>query len=112
VQSYPSKERPYARFVLASVGGGPGGGSTSGRLQLTLNDSIGRPHVDQVMRELQRATAPGLAGSRLRSERVGGWRGPGPGPPVRSSGPVARGHARCGDRSRSASQRETSKQET
>ena len=34
--------------------------------------------------ELQRATAPGLAGSRLRSERVGGWRGPGPGPPVRS----------------------------
>ena len=40
--------------------------------------------------ELQRATAPGLAGSRLRSERVGGWRGPGPGPPVRSSGPVAR----------------------
>ena len=34
--------------------------------------------------ELQRATAPGLAGSRLRSKRVGGWRGPGPGPPVRS----------------------------
>ena len=36
--------------------------------------------------ELQRATAPGLAGSRLRSERVGGWRGPGPGPPRRRSG--------------------------
>jgi serine kinase of HPr protein (carbohydrate metabolism regulator) len=40
--------------------------------------------------ELQRATAPGLAGSCLRSERVGGWRGPGPGPPVRSSGAAQR----------------------
>ncbi|HYW31420.1 MAG TPA: efflux RND transporter permease subunit, partial [Gemmatimonas sp.] len=51
------------KFVLASIGGGPGGGgSNSARLQLTLQDSTDRPHVDQVMRDLTRATAkvPGV----------------------------------------------------
>ena len=62
--------------------------------------------------ELQRATAPGLAGSRLRSERVGGWRGPGPGPPVRS--PDAPGtatiyHVRTSRRDHARSERASGK---
>ena len=51
------------KFVLGSVGGGPGGGgSNSGRLQLTLKDRSERPHVDEVMRQLTRATSkvPGV----------------------------------------------------
>ncbi|MES2524132.1 MAG: efflux RND transporter permease subunit [Gemmatimonadota bacterium] len=54
---------PNVKFVLASIGGGPGGGgANSARLQLTLADSKDRPHVDQVMRELTRATSkvPGV----------------------------------------------------
>ena len=51
------------KFVLGSVGGGGGGGgNNSGRLQLTLNDRSKRPHVDQVIRQLTRATSkvPGV----------------------------------------------------
>ncbi len=56
---------PNVKFVLGSVGGGGmggGGGSNSGRLQLTLNDRSTRPHVDEVMRQLTRATSkvPGV----------------------------------------------------
>jgi len=55
---------PNVKFVLGSVGGGGGGGggSSSGRLQLTLNDRSVRPHVDQVIRQLTRATSkvPGV----------------------------------------------------
>lgn len=53
---------PSVKFALASVGGGPGGGSNSGRVQITLSDAAGRPHVDQVMRDLTRATStvPGV----------------------------------------------------
>jgi HAE1 family hydrophobic/amphiphilic exporter-1 len=56
------QQSPNVKYTLASIGGGPGGGSNSGRLQLTLNDSIDRPHVDQIMRELTRATSkvPGV----------------------------------------------------
>jgi len=48
-------------FVLASVGGGFGG-SNSGRLQMTLKPRGTRPHVDQIMRDLTRATSrvPGV----------------------------------------------------
>ncbi len=47
-------------FVLASVGGF--GNSNSGRLQMTLTQRGTRPHVDQIMRDLTRATAkvPGV----------------------------------------------------
>jgi HAE1 family hydrophobic/amphiphilic exporter-1 len=51
------------KFALVSIGGGPGGGgNNSGRLQLTLVDRSQRPPVDQVMRELTRATSriPGV----------------------------------------------------
>ncbi len=54
---------PNVKFVLGSVGGGGGGGgNNSGRLQLTLNDRSVRPHVDQVIRQLTRATSkvPGV----------------------------------------------------
>ncbi len=55
---------PNVKFVLGSVGGGGpgGGGGNSGRLQLTLNDRSTRPHVDEVMRQLTRATSkvPGV----------------------------------------------------
>ncbi|WP_337171496.1 efflux RND transporter permease subunit [Gemmatimonas aurantiaca] len=53
---------PNVKFALMSVGGGPGGGSNSGRIQLTLVDRSERQHVDQVMRELTRATStvPGV----------------------------------------------------
>ncbi len=48
-------------FVLASVGGGFGG-SNSGRLQMTLKPRGERPHVDEIMRNLTRATSrvPGV----------------------------------------------------
>jgi hydrophobic/amphiphilic exporter-1 (mainly G- bacteria), HAE1 family len=48
-------------FVLASVGGGFGG-ANSGRLQMTLKPRGTRPHVDQIMRDLTRATSrvPGV----------------------------------------------------
>ena len=54
------KGDPNVAFVLASVGGGPGG--ANGRLQMTLAPRGDRPHVDQVMRELTRKTAvvPGV----------------------------------------------------
>jgi len=55
---------PNVKFVLGSVGGGGGGpgGSNSGRLQLTMTDRSERPHVDQVIRQLSRATSkvPGV----------------------------------------------------
>ena len=53
---------PNVKFVLGSVGGGPGGGGNSGRLQLTLKDRSQRPHVDDVIRLLTRATSkvPGV----------------------------------------------------
>ena len=53
------RENPNVKFTLASIGGGPGG--SNGRLQLTLADGD-RPHVDQMMRELTRATSqvPGV----------------------------------------------------
>lgn len=57
------QKSPNVKYTLASIGGGPGGGgSNSGRLQLTLSDDPGRPHVDQIMRELSRATSkvPGV----------------------------------------------------
>ncbi|MCA0375156.1 MAG: efflux RND transporter permease subunit [Gemmatimonadetes bacterium] len=55
-------DNPNVKFALMSIGGGPGGGSNSGRIQLTLADRDKRPHVDQVMRELTRATSqvPGV----------------------------------------------------
>jgi HAE1 family hydrophobic/amphiphilic exporter-1 len=48
-------------FVLASVGGGFGG-SNNGRLQMTLKPRGERPHVDEIMRNLTRATSrvPGV----------------------------------------------------
>ncbi|MBL0169399.1 MAG: efflux RND transporter permease subunit [Gemmatimonadaceae bacterium] len=48
-------------FVLGSLGGGFGG-SNSGRLQMTLKPRGQRPHVDQIMRDLTRATSrvPGV----------------------------------------------------
>ena len=53
------------KYTLASIGGGPGGGgSNSGRLQLTLSDDPDRPHVDQIMRELTRATS-GIPGFQV-----------------------------------------------
>lgn len=53
---------PYIEYTMVSIGGGPFGGSNSARLQLTLKDRSQRPHVDQVMRELTRATSqvPGV----------------------------------------------------
>ncbi|MBY0490997.1 MAG: efflux RND transporter permease subunit [Gemmatimonadaceae bacterium] len=56
---------PNVEFALMSVGGGGGfGGNNSGRIQITLKDSkkFKRPHVDQIMRELTRATSqvPGV----------------------------------------------------
>ncbi|MDQ8160962.1 MAG: efflux RND transporter permease subunit [Gemmatimonadota bacterium] len=57
------QKSPNVKYTLASIGGGPGGGgSNSGRLQLTLSDDPKRPHVDQIMRELTRATSrvPGV----------------------------------------------------
>ncbi len=57
------QQSPNVKFVLVSIGGGGGGGgSNSARLQLTLSDSSNRPHVDQIMRELTRATSrvPGV----------------------------------------------------
>ncbi len=56
------EKSPNVKYTLASIGGGPGGGSNSGRLQLTLSDDPDRPHVDQIMRELTRATSkvPGV----------------------------------------------------
>lgn len=57
------QKSPNVQYTLASIGGGPGGGgSNSGRLQLTLSDNPDRPHVDQIMRELSRATSkvPGV----------------------------------------------------
>ena len=53
---------PNVKFVLGSVGGGGGGGANSARLQLTLTDRSQRPHVDEVMRQLTRATSkvPGV----------------------------------------------------
>jgi hydrophobic/amphiphilic exporter-1 (mainly G- bacteria), HAE1 family len=57
---------PNVKFALMSVGGGGGGmgGSNSGRIQITLQNSkeFKRPHVDQIMRELTRATSqvPGV----------------------------------------------------
>ena len=52
---------PNVKFVLVSIGGG-GGGSTSARLQMTLSENPDRPHVDQIMRELSKATSkvPGV----------------------------------------------------
>jgi HAE1 family hydrophobic/amphiphilic exporter-1 len=56
------KNNKNVKFALMSVGGGFGGGSNTGRIQLTLVDRKDRPHVDQVMRELTRATSvvPGV----------------------------------------------------
>ncbi|MEN9591592.1 MAG: hypothetical protein RJA21_44, partial [Gemmatimonadota bacterium] len=57
------EKSPNVKYTMASIGGGPGGGgSNSGRLQLTLSDDPNRPHVDQIMRELSRATSkvPGV----------------------------------------------------
>ena len=56
------QQSPNVKFVLASIGGGFGGGANTARLQLTLSDSSNRPHVDQIMRELSRATSqvPGV----------------------------------------------------
>jgi HAE1 family hydrophobic/amphiphilic exporter-1 len=57
------QKNPSVKFALMSVGGGGGfGGSNSGRIQITLTDRKGRPHVDQIMRELTRATSqvPGV----------------------------------------------------
>ncbi len=58
------QKNPNVSFALMSVGGGGGGGSNSGRIQITLKDSknFKRPHVDQIMRELTRATSvvPGV----------------------------------------------------
>jgi HAE1 family hydrophobic/amphiphilic exporter-1 len=57
------EKSPNVKYTLASIGGGPGGGgSNSGRLQLTLSEDPNRPHVDQIMRELSRATSkvPGV----------------------------------------------------
>ncbi|HEY0928682.1 MAG TPA: efflux RND transporter permease subunit [Gemmatimonas sp.] len=53
---------PNVKFALMSIGGGGGGGSNSGRIQLTLVDREQRKHVDEVMRELTRATSgvPGV----------------------------------------------------
>ena len=49
------------KFVLASLGGGFGS-SNQGRLQMTLTSRKQRPHVDEVMRKLTRATSkvPGV----------------------------------------------------
>lgn len=57
---------PNVKFALMSVGGGGGGGSNSGRIQLTLVDRAQRKHVDEVMRELTRATS-GVPGCRCSS---------------------------------------------
>ncbi len=48
-------------FVLASIGGF--GNSNTGRLQMTLAPRGNRPHVDQIMRDLTRATSrvPGVS---------------------------------------------------
>jgi HAE1 family hydrophobic/amphiphilic exporter-1 len=59
------QQNPNVQFALMSVGGGGGFGSAnSGRIQITLKDSkkFKRPHVDQIMRELTRATSqvPGV----------------------------------------------------
>ena len=57
------EKSPNVKYTLASIGGGPGGGgANSGRLQLTLSEDPNRPHVDQIMRELTRATSrvPGV----------------------------------------------------
>src|SRR5690606_27311404 len=43
-------DHPDVKFALMSVGGGFGG-SSSGRIQLTLVDRSERKHVDEVMRE-------------------------------------------------------------
>ncbi len=53
---------PNVKFSMMSIGGGPGGNSNTGRIQLTLVDRSERQHVDQVMRELTRATSqvPGV----------------------------------------------------
>jgi HAE1 family hydrophobic/amphiphilic exporter-1 len=52
------RQDPSVEFVLASVGGGGGGGgANSGRLILKLVDRSERPHVDEVMRSLSRATS-------------------------------------------------------
>lgn len=56
------QENEGVEFVLASIGGGPGGASNSGRLMIRLKDRNSRAHVDVINRELQRATAvvPGV----------------------------------------------------
>ncbi len=48
---------PHVESVLISIGGGGGGNGNSGRLQLRLKPRGERPHVDQVMQDLTRATA-------------------------------------------------------
>ena len=55
------RENPHVEFALASMGGGPGGASNNGRLMLKLRDGE-RPHVDEINRQLTRATAsvPGV----------------------------------------------------
>jgi HAE1 family hydrophobic/amphiphilic exporter-1 len=52
------REHPHVEFVLSSIGGG-GGPSTGnrGRIVVRLAPRGQRPHVDQIMRELTRATA-------------------------------------------------------
>ncbi len=57
-----ARENPHVEFVLASMGGGPGGASNSGRLIIKLRERNERPHVDIINRELTRATAtvPGV----------------------------------------------------
>jgi HAE1 family hydrophobic/amphiphilic exporter-1 len=56
------RENPAVEFVLASVGGGGGGSSNNGRLIIKLRDRAERPHVDELNRQLTRATAavPGV----------------------------------------------------
>ncbi|MEN9509276.1 MAG: hypothetical protein RLZZ621_1839 [Gemmatimonadota bacterium] len=56
------QNNPNVQYAMVSIGGGPWGGANSARLQLTLVDRAKRPHVDQVMRELTRATSqvPGV----------------------------------------------------